>query len=386
MPTSRELIQQAMSLKTPSRVPVMSQMAIGHTVLHSGVHPVDFFLTNDTYAGALLAMRERYRFDGVLLHKPGRDASIVNLVERVDRDAPIPTLHLIDGAKIECRRDDDPYYLPGPTFHRPVEVTEIDPADPLAWAPESYRRWCEHKGTANIRTPDGFPGYWYGAIDNVLAKAGMTHSVHGEVRSPLDHFAAVFGLQEAMMALVTDPDHVRRLMDAFTDMSTAWAVAQVRRGCNAIKLSSPYAGAGFLSRDMYREWVLPYERRINQAVRNAGAFAYTHTCGAIGDRLDLMAESGAHGVEALDPPPLGTVELSKAKQVLRDRLFIKGNVNPVMLLQSDLETARREIAKTLATGAQGGQFILSTACSIAPRTPPEHIELMIRCAEEAATH
>jgi hypothetical protein len=382
MESSRELIQQAMSLQAPSRVPAMCQMAIGHTLLQSGVDPVDFFLSNDAYAGALLTMRTRYEFDGVLLHKPGRDASFVDLAVAVNRDSAIPTLELQDAAKMECRRDDDPYYMPGPSFNRPQEATEIDPANPLGWAPESYRRWCEHKGTVNIRTPDGFPDYWYGAIDIVLAKVGATHSVHGEVRSPFDHFAAVFGLQEAMMALVTDPEHVRLLMETFAEMSEAWAVAQVRRGCHAIKLSSPYAGAGFLSRDMYQEWVLPYERRINQAVRDAGAFAYTHTCGAIGDRLDLLASSGTNGVEALDPPPLGTVDLAEAKRTLQDRLFIKGNVNPVLMLRSDHATARREIARTLAVGAEGGQYILSTACSIAPRTPPENIEQMIHCTRE----
>ena len=50
---------------------------------------------------------------------------------------------------------------------------------------------------------------------------------------------------------------------------------------------------------------------------------------AIGDRLDLMLETGTQGIDTLDPPPLGTVELQDAKRQLAGRAFIKGNVDPV---------------------------------------------------------
>lgn len=37
---------------------------------------------------------------------------------------------------------------------------------------------------------------------------------------------------------------------------------------------------------------------------------YTHTCGAIGDRLNLMKETGTDGIVTLDQPPPGTVDLA----------------------------------------------------------------------------
>ena len=40
-------------------------------------------------------------------------------------------------------------------------------------------------------------------------------------------------------------------------------------------------------------------------------------------------ETGTNGVDTLDPPPLGTVELEKAVQVLKGKVFIKGNLDPV---------------------------------------------------------
>jgi uroporphyrinogen-III decarboxylase len=75
---------------------------------------------------------------------------------------------------------------------------------------------------------------------------------------------------------------------------------------------------------------LPYERRLIQTVKAASddIVFYAHPCGAIGDRLDLMLDSGTNGINTLDPPPLGTVEFNQAVVQLKGKAFIKGNLDP----------------------------------------------------------
>lgn len=366
-------------LGAPARVPVMCQLAIGHTLLNTGTHPVDFFLSSEAYADALLAVRALYDFDGILIHKPGREPGFREIVDRIERDGRPPTVYLKDGSRVECLPDDDPYYRPAEALS-PPPVAELDPEDPLGWAPDSFVRWCRHKGTALYRTPEAVPGYWFACIDRVRKAAGETYAVHGEVRSPFDHLLNIVGMENALVALLECPDRVHALLNTFTDMTAAWAVAQARRGCDAVKISSPYGGAGFISRAQYSEWIVPYERRIADAVRAAGAFSYDHTCGAIGDRLDLMCDTGIDGIETLDPPPLGTVELAEAKARLKDRLFIKGNVDPVhTILEKSTAEARADIERVYATGSEGGQYILSTACSVPPKAPPDNVRQMTEC-------
>jgi len=382
--TPKQLMHEAMSMGQPSRVPTMCQLAIGHVMLNTDIHPIDYFLSSDAYAEGLLRMREAYDFDGILLHKPGREPEFGGLIDSIDRDLDEPTIYLKDGTRIECMRNDDPYYRDDGRYTRPA-VPDLDPANPFSWAAESFMHWSIHKGSTNWRQPDAFPDYWFDAIDAVRKALGDAYSIHGEVRAPIDHFFMAAGIEEGAQAFILHRDHTHRLMDAFADITAAWAVAQVHRGCDAIKISSPFAGAAFLSPEMYAEWVVPYEGRVASAVRAAGAFVYTHTCGAIGDRLDLMTRSGLSGVETLDPPPLGTVELDEAKDLLRDRLFIKGNIDPVNgLLRNDLATARRVVEDVYAVGCRGGQYILSTACSVAPPTPPENIRLLAECVRRHA--
>jgi uroporphyrinogen-III decarboxylase len=375
--TSRELVAMAMRRERPPRVPVMCQMANGHTVIQTGVDPVDYFLDDQVWADCLLRMRALYDFDGILCHKPGRVHGIQELVERIDRDAPTPTLYLNDGSRIECTRDDDSYYKPAPGFRRPA-LNELDLDDLLGWAPASFRAFQWSKATIPIADPDAFPEHTFGMLDIVLRKAGTEYSVHGEVRSPFDHLLNILGMEDGLVALLDDPDRCVAVLDRLTGWSVALAVAQVRRGADAIKISSPFAGSAFLGTEMYEQFILPFESRLAAAVRAAGAPIYTHTCGAIGDRLDLICRAGVSGIECLDPPPLGDVEITDAVALLKDRIFLKGNIDPVnTLLRGKPEQIRADVSKVLEASREMDGFILSSACSVAPPTPPENLKLMV---------
>jgi uroporphyrinogen decarboxylase len=161
------------------------------------------------------------------------------------------------------------------------------------------------------------------------------------------------------------------------------ALEQIKHKVDAIKISSPYAGAGFISPEFYREFVLPYEQQIALAVRAQDVHIYTHTCGAINDRLEMMIEAGISGLECLDPPPLGDVRLEEAKKQVGARVFIKGNIDPVNMLLFGTEEEVKEDAKyRIDVGKPDGGFILSTACSIAPHTKRENVQILARAAEE----
>ena len=157
----------------------------------------------------------------------------------------------------------------------------------------------------------------------------------------------------------------------------------MKEGVDAILISSAFAGAPFLSRKMYQEFVIPYERQVTTAVKATGTPVYTHTCGRIGDRLDLMLETGTQGVDTLDPPPLGNGDLAAAKRDFGDKLFFKGNMNSVAIL--DYQTKAEVLAEAtsrIEIGKPGAGYILSTACSVAPNVEPWKIELLTPLAEK----
>ena len=201
--------------------------------------------------------------------------------------------------------------------------------------------------------------------------------------SPFDYFLDFFGHEEALIALVEDPKKSKQVLQHFTQLLKPLAVEMCSKKVDAIKISSPFAGAGFISPQAYAEFVLPFEREIVQAVRKQNVHIYLHTCGAIGDRLNLMLESGTSGLECLDPPPLGDVELDDAAKMMKGKAFIKGNIDSVnLLLFSTDQNIMGDARHRLDIGKEGGGYILSTACSIAPRVKREKVMLLREAIEK----
>jgi uroporphyrinogen-III decarboxylase len=135
---------------------------------------------------------------------------------------------------------------------------------------------------------------------------------------------------------------------------------------------------------MYRRFVLPYEKRVTEAIhaQAPGVPVYTHTCGHIGDRLEMMLETGTNGLDTLDPPPIGDTVLADAKARIGDRMFIKGNLNSVEILQADeIDQVLAAARERLRDGKPGGGYILSTACSVSPRVEPEKLEALYPLVE-----
>ena len=384
----KERMRLAMHRRMPDRVPVMCQLALGHYFLHAGLDPFDVWFTSEGFAEALVRLQRRYRFDGILVNLPGRDPEIRRHVVRIERTAEEDRILWANGGQTRLPHDDNAHYTPPaegpavPTFGQivPEQLFYIEPWDvtgisyPYTWGFEERPR----------PTEDFFPPYHTDALQAVRRRVGGEVSVHSEVFSPFSQMLDLLGYESGLMALADDPGKVHACLDRLTTGAIELACRQVRCGVDAVLISSAFAGAGFIGRDHYAAFVLPYERRLVAGVESAGeAVVYTHTCGAIGDRFDLMLETGTEGIDTLDPPPLGTVELDEAKAVLGGRAFIKGNIDPVnTLLGGSWDLLEEDVRWRLEVGKEGGGYILSSACSVAPRVEPERLMLLAELAEQ----
>lgn len=222
----------------------------------------------------------------------------------------------------------------------------------------------------------------FDVFDIIHAKVGGTISIHGEITSPFDYLLDLLGYENGLIALIMEPEKCKSILEKFTNGILDLAVKMCDKHIDAIKISSPFAGMGFISMEDYCEFVLPYERRIIEAIRAKGIHVYIHTCGSIDDRLELMRESKTSGLECLDPIPVGNVDLEDAFNRIGNDLFIKGNIDSVnTLLFADDEKAETDVKLILETGKSKG-FILSTACSIASMVTKERLHMLSRLIDK----
>jgi uroporphyrinogen-III decarboxylase len=380
---SRERMDIAMGKGTPDRVPLMCQLSTGHLALQTDFSLVEIWHDTEAYAQALMEMHRRYGFDGVLVNLPGRDPGWRAQIERIEEREGETVIHWRGGLFTVAPHDDLPHVFTADGERRIPTLDEIDPDRLLYMEPHDISgvdfpfTWGFAGDPAPVDRPgEFFPPWQLDAIRRVRELSGGELSVHGEIFSPFTQLMEMLDHAQALMALVMDPAKVHAILKRFTEGAIALGRLQASEGVDAILISSAFTGAGMISRSHYEEFELPTLRRVIEGIRelNHDLPVYVHTCGAIGDRLDLMEQTGLDGIDTLDPPPLGTVELDRALEILGKRVFIKGNLDPVnTLLEGTPADVRREALERLSVAKPGGAYILSTACSVAPHTPPENL-------------
>jgi hypothetical protein len=379
----------AMNHREPDRVPVMCQLALGHYFLYCGLRPSDIWFDSETFAKALVQLQSRYRFDGILINIPGRPRDWRSRIDSCREDQDRECLHWKSGLQTVFPPDDNPqtFHADGSRLPR-ASYTSVDLQDPAVQRLPGYvwNTWhmpelWDIDADADLSDPAAYPPWFTVALEAVQRQAPAV-AVHVEVFSPFTHLMELFGYEQALMALVDAPKLCHQALAAFTKVVLAQVQLYGEHGPDAILVSSAFAGAGFISRQMYQEFVMPCENEVFQAIRQRGCKSYVHTCGAIGDRLDLMARTAVDGIDTLDPPPLGTVDLAQAKTDYGRRFFFKGNLDAVNeMLHADEATFERAVEERLRIGKPGSGYILSSACSVAPHVRPERLKRLTELAE-----
>ncbi|UCG27490.1 MAG: hypothetical protein JSV24_11035 [Bacteroidales bacterium] len=373
--TSRNRILKAMNLEHPDRVPLMCQFSVGfmiRQVKEIGIRPMELWFDAEKYAETLLTLRNKFKFDGILVSLYGHSEDWRSKIRKVE------TKERMEIAVLHDR-------------------TEYYPGDDLPYADfrESRRRDIAEFSAAEIPDEPDYipvsknccffidPGDPFRIFDILDKEVRGEYSIHGEVTSPFDYLLDLLGYENALISLVTEPYKCQNILQKFTDGILKLAEGICSKNVDAIKVSSPFTGMGFISPEFYRSFELPYIKQLTNFIKTKGKFAYLHTCGHINDRLELMRESGICGLECLDPPPIGNVELEDAFRRIGQDMFIKGNIDPVnTLLNGSDKYIREDVRRRLSVGKKYPGFILSTACSIAPKTEANNVRLLSHLVEQ----
>ncbi len=391
---SKERIAAAMNHEPPDRVPVMCQLALGHYFLNCDHRPSDIWFDSDVLGRVLAELMQTYEFDGTLVNLPGRPPDWQERLQSYEQNDHEERLLWLSGLETVVPSNDNPHTHQN--GQRPLERADynhVDVNDPGTYRINGYLWNIWHApelwdidNQADLSDPAVYPPWFTQAVRRVQQLAPES-SVHCEVFSPFTHLLELFGYEQALMALLETPKTCHQLLSVFTQHMLAQITRYADCNPDAILISSAFAGAGFISRPMYSEFVLPYEKKLCAAIHHHGCKSYVHTCGAIGDRLDLMIQTNVDGIDTLDPPPLGTVNLEEAKATYGNRLFFKGNLDAVNeMLNADEDTFEQAVKHRLRIGMPGSGYILSSACSIAPHVRPERLHRLVELAKAFGTY
>jgi MtaA/CmuA family methyltransferase len=207
--------------------------------------------------------------------------------------------------------------------------------------------------------------------DRVRATREMVRAVGDEclvlgwVDMPFAEACSMCGVSELMLMLYDDPALVHRVLEFVTDIVIDFCLAQLEAGVPMIGAGD--AAASLISPSRYREFALPYEQRVCEAVHAAGGLVKLHICGNTTHILDDMVRSGADLFNADH-----MVAFSAARRIYaRAQVCFKGNLDPVAdMLQATPEGCQARALACIDMAA-GARYMLSAGCEVPGDTSDE---------------
>lgn len=259
------------------------------------------------------------------------------------------------GCKIKWQEDDSPLVLP--IIEKPDDVKRLEVPDCyhsayMAVSIATYRYMEERVGKENV-------DFWYSL-------------------GPFDLACLVRGQSRFFADVRNRPELAHEILEVTTRTIIEWT--KVREEVVGEKFERVGLGddfPGFLGPKFFREFALPYIKRVFEAFPNR--IHYWHSDGDVTKVLELIPEMHVEVFNNFYPD----ADISEFKMRIGDKVCLVGNVHPLkIMLRGTPDDVERECKRQIELAAPNGGYILSTGGEIPRGTPEENIIAMIRSAEK----
>ena len=199
-----------------------------------------------------------------------------------------------------------------------------------------------------------------------LGDAGLLRGfVWGDRAGCWQHAGCLMSEEQLILECIDSPDWVHRLLRTLLERKPRF-IEESLVGAK-FDLIETGGGAGsdtVISPKLHREFCLPYDRQIHDALHRAGHRTTYHTCGGMGHLLDLIVANGTDASETLAPPGVGgnITEPERVRAVFGGQVTMIGGMDQLNVLTSGTkEEIHRETHRLFAGFGQNGGYLCSAS-------------------------
>lgn len=174
-------------------------------------------------------------------------------------------------------------------------------------------------------------------------------------------------------SLMFNGEFYRPLMQKITDAASAYLLAQIDAGADAVQIFDTWASV--LSAEDYGEFVLPYTRKLIGEVKSKGAPVIYYMSGVShlgGFLADLNAD--AYSID-------WRTNFSDLDGDSGKRFVFQGNLDPAILF-TDREVISRKASGIIESGRKLKGHIFNLGHGILPETPVEAVSFLVDLVHE----
>lgn len=218
----------------------------------------------------------------------------------------------------------------------------------------------------------------------VLGEKGL---IMLSVDDPICLAAELFEMGMFLSYAVTEPEKIKYFLDAIHERQMVYLKNLLKHNVKEVifRICGPeYATPPYLSPRYFPDYVTCYLKEITREISGAGGIARIHSHGKIGKVIEQLAMTEAVGLDPLEPPPDGDLELSEIKRTYGKKFCLFGNIELKELELSSRERIDSLVKKAMEDAKEGSGFVLMpTAAPINSPLSPKTEENYLRMIESA---
>ena len=193
-------------------------------------------------------------------------------------------------------------------------------------------------------------------------------------QAPFSMASMIRGTQDWMLDLMVPCEEVEKLLEYCTSIGIQFIDLMATTGADMVSNGDSPAGPEMISPEMFRQFALPYEKRLVDAAHARQLPYVNHICGNTSLILEDMLETGTDGLE-LDYK----TDIHKICRAMGHKKLFIGNIDPSgVLALGSRQLVKQKTMELLEAYRDSARLVVNAGCAIPPDTPSENIREMIK--------
>jgi hypothetical protein len=207
---------------------------------------------------------------------------------------------------------------------------------------------------------------------------------------PLCYAASLFAMQDYIVIAFSYPDLFHKLLERFAE-KLYLEIEMIAKNLpgRLWRIYGPeYASTPYLPPNFFNEYVVKYDRVLIDKILKFAGYPRMHSHGNLKDILNEISATGCTGLDPIEPPPQGDVELSYVREKYGMQMTLFGNIEIRDIENLPTEEFEKKIITALQQGTKGkgrGFVLMPTACPYGRKLPSltlKNYEKMIEVIEK----
>ena len=197
-------------------------------------------------------------------------------------------------------------------------------------------------------------------------------------QAPFSAASMVRGPQEWMIDMMMPGQEVEQLLDYCSSICIQFIDLMSQTGVDMVSNGDSPAGPEMISPDMFRQFALPYEKKLVDAAHSNKLPYVNHICGNTDLIIKDMLDSGTDGLE-LDYK----TDIKKIYEHMGSKRLFIGNIDPSgVLALGSTKQVRQRTTELLEVYEKSPRLVINAGCAIPPKTPSENIITLVETVKE----